>query len=181
MGNQIIGTMRQMRGVSRIGQFVRIYSAIVTGGIVVASALIAVMAGLILCTTGMRYLADKPQLWTEQLNGIFLITVTLIALAHCLRKGIHVRVDLVVSHLPARLRDIAEVVVAVAGLTFTSLLIWKGWNLAWLSYVQGYHGASPPGYPLFPSQVMVPIGFFLLAMAFLEQAAKTMVKVRRGR
>lgn len=181
MSDQTIGATRWMRTASWIHQVCRVYSGVVTAGIVAASGLIVVMVGLVLYATVMRYLFDKPQMWSEQLNGILLVTAALLALAHCLRKDIHVRVELVVSHFRVRPKGIADTVAALAGLSFAGLLIWKGWNLAWVSYVHGYIGVSPPGYPLFASQVMVPIGFFILAMAFLEKAAKAISKVRRGR
>jgi len=155
--------------VTTLGRVVGVYRAITTGTIWLSAGLMAAMCLTILYATFSRYFFNRPQMWTEELNSIFLLTAVVLPLAYCLRNDIHVRVKLVVSRLSSRPGAIVGIVAAVLGLCFACLLVWKGWGIAWISLVKGYHDDPPPGYPLFPSQVMVPIGAFILVIAFVER------------
>ncbi len=109
--------------------------------------------------------------------GFFLAAASFFALAHTLKQGAHIRVTLVVQHLPARLRRGVEiwccaVAAALAGyFTFwTGNLTQQSWRFGDVSY-----GLVP--IPLWLPQLAMTLGALILTIALLDE----LQRVVRGR
>lgn len=68
-------------------------------------------------------------------TGFFLAAASFLALAYTLRTGDHIRVTLVISHLPGKIRRVAEIwcLGVATGITiyfsyYTALLTWESWS-----------------------------------------------------
>lgn len=102
-------------------------------------------------------------------TGFFLAAASFLALAHTLRQGAHIRVTLLISHLPERLARVLEFwCILVAG----AISIFFSWYTAILvkeSYE--FHDLSPGmiAIPLWIPQTAMLIGLIILSIALIDE------------
>ena len=100
--------------------------------------------------------------------GYFLATASFLALAHTLRTGTHIRVNLVLQRLPERTRWIAELATLAIGAAmaayatlYTIFLMAESWH-----YGDKSTGIIP--IPLWLPQTAMVLGLALLTLAFID-------------
>jgi len=93
--------------------------------------------------------------------------------AWALKLNAHVRVDLFYGMISERARTWIDL---LGGLFFLLplciLLIWFTWGWAWNALVTGEDSANAGGLPLWPAEMLLPIGFALLALQGLAEIVK---------
>jgi TRAP-type C4-dicarboxylate transport system permease small subunit len=95
-----------------------------------------------------------------------------LALAHTLRRGEHIRVGMLISHLrgPARRIGVLWCLVAASGIS-----VWFAWYLGrmtWISYRFEERSEGSDAILLWIPQTAVSIGAAILAIAFLHSLAE---------
>ena len=65
-----------------------------------AALALGLMAALVMYQVGARYLFDRPPSWTEELARYLQVWLVLLAAPVCLRRGMHLAVDLLTPRLP---------------------------------------------------------------------------------
>ncbi len=134
-------------------------------------------------------IVDKIAVWTigeavglvlpsyAEFTGNFLAAATFFALAAALNNGSHIRVTLVISHLPATARHVAEVLCCVLGTACAAYFCyWTGY----LVYESLIFGDVSPGIiavPLWIPQLSMPLGLAVLFIAFLDNLLR---KLKHG-
>lgn len=110
-------------------------------------------------------------------TGFFLAAASFLALAYTLREGDHIRVTLVISHLPGKIRRLAEIwcLGVAAGITiyfsyYTALLTWESWSYNDLS-------AGLIAVPIWIPQAGMLTGLVVLSISLLDE----LVTVTRGK
>lgn len=114
----------------------------------------------------LRYLFNRPTIWSTELCGYALVVLTFLAAAHTQHMGRHVRVDIVVKLLPWKLQRVLEVLVMLLALGYAGVVVWQGGQMAWHSYELNRHASTLLETPLFYPQVFLPIGALLLCTEF---------------
>lgn len=93
--------------------------------------------------------------------------------AWTLKVNAHVRVDLFYGSISERARTWIDL---LGGLFFLLplcvLLIYFTWGWAWSSLVTGEGSASAGGLPLWPSKMLLPVGFAVLALQGIAEIIK---------
>jgi C4-dicarboxylate transporter DctQ subunit len=128
-------------------------------------AVLAIVA-LITYDVAMRYLFNEPQLFVDELASFLEVVVIFGGLAYTFRTGGHVRVDLVTTHLPGRVRARLRAVGLVLGLVFLAIVMWTTVDSALTAHRYGRVSAVML-YPLWPTMLLIPLGLALLAVAML--------------
>ena len=109
--------------------------------------------------------------FTDDVSGFALAAAGTWATAHALQIGAHVRIDLVLPHLPPVLRSaLDQLTLALAGL-LAALLASYAWELAAGSYRLGARSISVLQAPLVIPQSLLAFGLTMLAV----QAAALLV------
>lgn len=146
----------------------------------VAAAFIAAIAALVVCQVTLNLIDRVAGLLTgtaigltipsyADFTGFFLAAASFLALAHTLRQGAHIRVTLVISHLPAKAARILEfwciIVAALISIYFT----WYTALLVRESYE--FHDLSPGmiAVPLWIPQTAMLIGLLILSIALVDE------------
>jgi len=147
----------------------RLFQALVTLLSWLAAALF-VLAGLMLSYEVIaRYFFIAPTTWAAELSQLCLIWGTLIAMPWCLHERRHIRITALTGLLPFGGRQLAEALAMLAVALFSVVVVWKGWEIFWDSFVRGRTTGSMLDLPSWVAELAVPAGFaVLLVQALIE-------------
>jgi TRAP-type C4-dicarboxylate transport system permease small subunit len=145
----------------------------------VAGFLVLVLILLIVVDAGGRFLFNKPFRGGTEISKILLAWVFFLPFAYALIQGTHVRITLVLTHLPHRLHLVAEVLIDLLSLVFLGLVVYASGKQFWESFIVGEVMAAPIWVPFWAAKLAVPVGCLLLAaqfsihlVAYLQQLVK---------
>lgn len=111
-----------------------------------------------------RYAFDSPIGFTFDLVSMYLMPATLFfALAFTLRRGGHVNVDLFVDFVPTRARHLLVGLLVTAALPIVYLIVSEGAAKTYAAWAAGDVTTGVYEWPIWLSEIIVPIGFSLLA------------------
>ena len=86
-------------------------------------AILAFLIGLTFVGVFMRYLFSAPIVWQEEVQLACFLWVTFLAGCAAFRTGGHVAIEIIVDQLPAKLRMIVEILVAVLVVVLLAFLV----------------------------------------------------------
>jgi TRAP-type C4-dicarboxylate transport system permease small subunit len=116
---------------------------------------------------------------TDSFAGFCIAGALFLALGATLRRGEHIRVTLLLQHLPPGARRVANVISYVSGLVLSSALAWFSWRLVLQSHEFNDVSQGMDATPLWVPQLAMAIGATILAIAVLdgliESASRDMV------
>ena len=107
---------------------------------------------------------------TDEISGYMLALAATWGLAYALRSGSHVRIDVVFPYLGPRLRTVADFLALVLMMLFAAVVSWKIWALVADSWQSGLRSSTYLLTPLYVPQIILGVGFTLLALAALCMA-----------
>ena len=130
----------------------------------------AFMVGIGLCILAqILWRVGGRTLDATEASGFCLAASIFFGLAHTLRHGAHVRINLLTSKLPARWRHGADILNALLGTAVTGFLAWNLWLLTLQSF--NFRDVSPGllAMPMWIPQSGAAIGVSALAIALLDE------------
>ncbi len=101
--------------------------------------------------------------------GYLMAGAGFLALAHTLKRGEHIRVTLVVSHLRGPARRALELLALALGLLLALLFAWYSVRLAWQSHAFNDISTGNDATPLWLPQIGMAVGAVVLAIACLDE------------
>ena len=125
-----------------------------------------------------RTLFGRSTQISDEFAGYFFTAATLLCLVPTLRHGRFLRVEAVVNRLPVPLQVVLKFISSIIGAVMSAVLTYTTFGLAYTSWSYGTVSLQALQVPQAIPQAILPIGFFLLTLAFLEQAALAIL--RRG-
>lgn len=102
-------------------------------------------------------------------TGFFLASASFLALAYTLREGGHIRVTLVISHLPAGLRRGFEIWCVGLAAAITCYFFWYTARLTWESYSYNDLSAGMIAVPIWIPQLGMLVGLLVLSIALIDE------------
>jgi TRAP-type C4-dicarboxylate transport system permease small subunit len=130
----------------------------------------------------LRYWFGFSTAASDEIGAYALAVGSAFALAHALRHGAHVRIDVLLPHLPAPVRAVLSWAAMALMAAFAILLTVAVWRLAAESYVTDARAVSHLRTPLFLPQGLMALGLTVLsieAVVSLVAAAVESVRSRR--
>ncbi len=109
-------------------------------------------------------------------SGFFLAASSFMGLAYALRKGAHIRVNLLIRLLPNRFRLLLEVLTLLGGAAMAGFATWYAVVLTMQSRAFGDMSPGIIAVPIWIPQVFMVVGLGLLALAFLDTAIETLIR-----
>ena len=101
---------------------------------------------------------------TDEIGGYALAMGGMWALAYTLRTGGHVRIDVLLPHLPLRVQGILNYAALVVMTLFASMVAFYSWRLAIDSFTGSARAMSFIQTPLFIPQGLMAVGFSMLTL-----------------
>ena len=145
----------------------------------VAGSLTAVMMIAVMREVVGRYLFNNPSDWSLELSCYLTVALAYLAAGHTLLVEGHIRVDLFYRRFRDKARNFLDIFIYMVALSWSVILVKEGWELAWHSYVKGAHSSESMMWPLFPSQIMVPIGSFLVCLILIGMILRMIRTIAR--
>jgi TRAP-type mannitol/chloroaromatic compound transport system permease small subunit len=135
----------------------------------VVSLWIIALIGVILFEIIMRYEFRMPTIWAHE-TSVYLFGAMWILVGGCalLRKRM-VNMDIFYMRLSPRGKAIMDCCTFVLSFLFTTVLLWKSWELAWNSLLWQEHSETVWRVPYYPFRLMLPLGAFLLLLQLIAK------------
>ena len=131
-----------------------------------------VMMVLVVVDVIMRTFAAQSLLITEEVSGYLLVLVAYLALAEALKQGRHVRVDLLISFMPDRLRARLDLILTLVGLGAMIVVTWRSVIMVYRSYVRGVEIPGILLTPVYLPQIVMVVGLLALELQLLVEIHK---------
>lgn len=129
-----------------------------------AIAMFAVMM-IVMFDVTMRYIFATPLAWSYDVISLYLmVAVFFLALGDTLHHHGHIAIDLLLPHMPIRLRHIGEAI----GYAFTTVLVamiaWEGWERMATAFVNNEATSTVIQWPMWPAYLFVVVGSLSLTL-----------------
>lgn len=123
--------------------------------------------GLILIQISSRLLGVFVR-GTDQFSGYLLAGATFLALAYTFRTDGHIRVTLVLEHIPGKFRRALEILALLAATVVIGYFAWQTIVMVWQSHIfkQSTHGLV--AIPLWIPQIVLPVGLSIMFVAVVD-------------
>jgi TRAP-type C4-dicarboxylate transport system permease small subunit len=105
--------------------------------------------------------------WSGEVSEDILYLLTLLTAPWLLRQGQHIRVDILLRALPARVGWLLEWIGDLLGLACSLYFVWYGWKVLVASYTSGAISIKTLVTPEWWLLVPLPFAFLLFAIEFL--------------
>jgi len=136
------------------------------------------MAGIGVCLMGLmlaantvsRYGFNNPWPFGEEYTAYILVLLTFFPLAYTMRKKGHVRIEIVINHLPVKVRRWLIITYAFISIIVVGVMIYYGLELSLKSLKHDIKAVTVMQTPLLIPQMFVVIGliiFFLQLILYL--------------
>ncbi len=104
-----------------------------------------------------------------ELGELLMPPIIFLAIAYTQSTGGHVRMTVVIDHMPPAWRHAAEIIVKILAIAVYAVLCFYSAKFAWRTWQFHDVTMSPPYFLIWPSAIMVPIGMFLVTLrVYLE-------------
>ena len=134
-----------------------------------ASLLLLAMGLLINVEVFGRYFFNYSTLISDEYSGYLFSWMTLLCFFYALRNDRFLRVDALVHRLRGRLHDATALVTALIGVTMSLILVQATFTMWKTTWMFGSVSLQPSQTPLYLPQIIMPLGFGLLALGYLER------------
>jgi len=135
----------------------------------VAAALLGAMAVLINVEVIGRYAVGFSTLIADEYSGYLFAWMTMLCFIFALRQDRMLKVETALRAIPLRGRNAAMLISGLVGLIVALVLAYATWQLLSINWLFGSVSLQPSRTPIWIPQMVMPIGFVLLAIAYLER------------
>lgn len=133
-----------------------------------AGFLVFAMMVVILREVIGRYFLGSPAEWVGELSSDWLLLgVFYLGAGYAFMAGGFVKVDILLSRVKPKWRALVEAIHGIIALIYCAVIVWQGTLLALWSLRRNMVSYGM-GWPLFPTQVLVPIGAILVILSLIS-------------
>jgi len=122
-----------------------------------------------------RYIFNHPLKGDYELLVLAAGIVGSFGLAYCMISDSNIRIDIVTSHLPQRVRGILNIMAYLFGSIFWALASWRSALFA-IQYMETNRISGMLPIPIYPFAFLVTLGCALLCLVLLFKLAHSLAK-----
>ncbi|MBC2859780.1 TRAP transporter small permease subunit [Stappia sp. 28M-7] len=127
-----------------------------------------------------RYVFNTSTLVADEYGGYALVWICLLGFGQALRSGQFISVDAFSRRFSPVGQRLAAVLGALVGLAASVLLTYATYRLVAMNYRFGTVSIQPSATPLWVVQAVLPFGFGLLCLVYLQLMVHAVAGLRRG-
>lgn len=143
----------------------RIATAISWVGGALSSVLILVVLAITAVSVFNRYVLGKPLIGVDEATGFLVVAIVMFGAAETLRRGDHIRIDLLLDRAGPRTRWWLELWALLSVILFAVLLLVAAWHTVMFSRAFGAYSSGYLSLPMWIPQSTMVVGALLLLMA----------------
>ena len=128
----------------------------------------------------MRYFFKRPVIWATDINGALLLALVFMGGGYALLHGGHVKVDIIYSRFPPRMKAILDLVTYPSLFIICFVLVLYGGETAWEALIDDRRFVSYWGGIIWPALVLIPIGGILIGLQGLAKWIRDLLMVVKG-
>ncbi|HED24000.1 MAG TPA: TRAP transporter small permease [Firmicutes bacterium] len=125
-----------------------------------------------------RLIFNQSFQFVMQFSGYSLFVVTFLGAGWVLRQDSHISIDFLVERFSERPRLIIKIIMYILGCGLSIFLLYLGWKYTGEAWVQGKSTDYPTLFPLAYLLVLIPIGWFFMAVEFIIQIVGLFKKLK---
>lgn len=144
-------------------------------------AVILYLMGFGLYDVIMRYLFDSPSLWIWETLQFGMVILACVAGGYAFLHGNFVKLDIFYSRFSPRVRAILDIITFWFTLLYCAVLLYKGTELAHMSWIIQEKTPSAIPLPLFPLKFLIPLGAFIFLLVALRKLIYDIKTLYQGR
>ena len=163
-----------MRKISRIFEGASYTSGYIAGWVVLG------IMGLTMVEVVTRYVLHHPLILCDEFGAYSLVAISFLGLAYCWKERGHIRITFVVSRMPARVSNWLRVVTLTAALIYVSVASKVSYDFIVDAFRRNFRSSSWLMTPLKWPEMVIPIGFTILALVILAFIVKGIKDIRSG-
>jgi TRAP-type transport system small permease protein len=145
------------------------------GGIILIGIMLFMCADVF-----MRVFFNNPFPGSVEICALAIVYVIYFGLAHALISGAHVRVTLIFSHFPKRLKRGCMLTTYGIATLFFGFATWRSWIYFWQSFVRKEFMFASIDIPWYLGKFAVPVGVFFICITCLLYFVLTLVGRKEG-
>jgi TRAP-type transport system small permease protein len=145
----------------------RLYGRLLEALMLVSTLLVLAMTLMIGADVALRNIVAGGVSWSNEVSEYILYLVTLLSAPALLRRGQHIRVDILLRAVPARLAYAMEWIADAAGLVCALYFVWYGFRVAIQSYSAGAITMKTLILPEWWMLIVMPVTLLLVAIEFI--------------
>lgn len=144
--------------------------------LVVAATLAFLLSFLVVADVTGRVIFNSPVKGTPEIVSISIVIICYLQAAYAIRSGGMLRVDALVSVLPARVRDALGVAGALLGAAFFGLILWGAYEPAVYAWTSGeFEGEGALRVPVWPARFIIILGSALAVLNYVLLAWQSLL------
>jgi len=116
-----------------------------------------------------RYFFNRPTTWGMETSTLLLCGTVFLGGGYCLLHGGHVKVDIIYARWSPRAKAVVDLITYLLLLSICVVLLWYGGETAWDSLIHHKVSTSAWAPPLWPGQIVIPIGGILIGLQGLAK------------
>lgn len=158
----------------RIGRAAEVAGAV---SAIAVLALVLVMSANVL----LRYGFSAGSVWAQELEWHLMAPIALFGMIWALKRGEHVRVDVLYDRFPPRVKAGADIIACLLGLVIAAAIVWLSWKYVGQSFANNEGSANPGGIPFrWALKALIPAGFVLLALQYVAELLSAAARFARA-
>jgi TRAP-type C4-dicarboxylate transport system permease small subunit len=127
-----------------------------------------------------RALGFNSPVWIVQFNEYALLWITFLGTTWVLARGKHVSIDLLTGQFSQRRKTGFRLFHGVLGTIVCLVFVWYGFWTTFGQYQRGITDVQAVDMPKYLILMIIPVGFFLLAIQFIRQIYNTWSDLSAG-
>jgi TRAP-type mannitol/chloroaromatic compound transport system permease small subunit len=128
-----------------------------------------------------RYLFNRPTIWVHEVSQMIFGAYVILLGAYALQRGSHVNVEILYGRFRPRTRAAIDLFTWVLFFFFCGIILVKGWEMAWNSFLVRETDSTSFAPPLYPIKMMVPLGSLLILLQGLAKFLRDLLFVISGK
>ena len=144
-----------------------------------AAAAILVLIGVAICINAITRAFGFSFIGILEISEFSLLWITFLGTAWLLRKGGHVIIDILPSHLSPKNAALLDVVIYSVNVILFAVIIWYSAKITLQHYQTNFiMGTTILRIPKAPVEIIIPIGSFLLFIELIRKVYKRLMDWR---
>ena len=165
---------------NRISKFLKLIDTINEWMGKIACFLVLSLSGVVFLDVFMRYLFSNPIIWAMEINQNQLIALVFLSGGYTFLHDGHVRIDVLYGGWTDRTKATVDIFTSILIFIVSIVLVRFGSEIAWESFIEHHTTATVIGTPLWPSQLMIPLGGLLLGLQCLAKWVRDFIFIVTG-